>query len=423
MKRAAFQTAEVAARTAYGRLVAYLSLRSQNITAAEDALSEAFLAALESWPDKGIPDKPEAWLMTAARRKLIDQARHADVKLRAVGKLKIVTLEAQQTMDSDMIFPDERLKLLFTCAHPAIDHRVHTPLMLQTVLGLSAEKIANAFIVSPTTMGQRLVRAKAKIKAAGIRFEVPDMKALPERLTAVLEAIYAAYGTGWESFTGDGYSGQDAVQGLTTEAIWLGRVVYELLPTVPEVKGLLALMLYCESRRPARRDAQGRYVPLRDQDVSLWTQSLLREAESLLMSAGQAHSPGRFQLEAAIQSVHAQRAVTGITDWETIALLYEGLVQLTPTLGACIGRAAAIAEVKGASSGLAQLAELPAKMTQRYQPYWALKAHLHQQQGELKTANHAYDMAMSLTTDSAILTFLAEQRGEYSFVQSACDTK
>ncbi len=263
------RAAELAARASYGRLVAYLAARSRDVTGAQDALGDAFLAALETWPRTGVPDKPEAWLLTVARRRLVDVARHTAVVADAATELRSVVEKAEDAASSPIGFPDERLRLLFVCAHPAIDAAVRTPLMLQTVLGLDAARIASAFVVPPATMGQRLVRAKAKIRDAGIRFELPERDELPARLDAVLDAIYAAYGSGWEDVAG----ANPRRQGLAEEAIWLGRLVTRLLPGEPEAHGLLALMLHCEARRPARRDAAGGYVPLTRQDVGSWSAS------------------------------------------------------------------------------------------------------------------------------------------------------
>ncbi len=267
-------------------------------------------------------------------------------------------------------FPDERLKLLFVCAHPAIDAAMHTPLMLQTVLGLNAIRIASAFLVSPDAMGRRLSRAKAKIRDAAIPFEVPAAKQLAPRLHAVLEAIYAAYGSGWDDLA------DPQSRWLPGEAITIGRTLVELMPDEPEALGLLSLMLHCEARREARRDDLGDYVPLSEQDVARWSQPMIEEAEVHLAHAARAGRIGPFQLEAAIQSAHAQRAVTGATDWEAISLLYEGLVRMAPTIGALVGRAAAVAEARGAEAGLKALEELPPERIATYQPYWALIAHL-----------------------------------------------
>ena len=383
---------ERAARESYGRLVAYLAARSRDVAAAEDALADAFRAALETWPEAGVPEKPEAWLLTAARHRLTDGARHVRVQAEAVPTLLAVADEAQDLASTDMMFPDERLKLLFICGYPAIDAAAHTPLMLQTVLGLDAARIASAFLVRPSAMGQRLTRAKTKIRDAGIAFEVPEARELPPRLDAVLEAIYAAYGSGWDDVAG----ADPRRKGLALEAIDLGRLLRRLLPAEPEVQGLLALMLQCEARREARRSPEGAYVPLTKQDTSRWSLALISEAEALLASAEQANRLGRFQLEAAIQSMHARRAVTGRTDWETIALYYEGLVRLAPTVGALVGRAAAVAEARGPETGWAFLEAIPADAVSSYQPYWALAAHLLKRLRRPGEAADAYSRAIGL---------------------------
>jgi RNA polymerase sigma-70 factor (ECF subfamily) len=401
----AHRAAELAARASYGRLVAYLARRSRDVAAAEDALGDAFVAALATWPRDGVPDKPEGWLLATARRRLLDAGRHAAVGARALPALHAVVDEADGAAASGPVFPDERLALLFVCAHPAIDEGMRTPLMLQTVLGLDAARIAAAFVVPAATMGQRLVRVKTKIRDAGIRFEVPDPRELPARLGPVLEAIYAAYGSGWEDVAGAEARRED----LADEAIWLGRLVTRLLPDEPEAWGLLALMLHCEARRAARRDASGGYVPLGRQDVERWAWPMIEEAERTLLVAARAGVPGRFQLEAAIQSAHAQRGHTGRTDWDAIALLYEGLVRLAPTVGACVGRAAALAEARGAGPALAALDALPSTVVASYQPYWALRAHLLATLGLADEAAQAYTRAIGLSEDEAVRAFLADK--------------
>ena len=401
-------TVERAARDSYSRLIAFLAARSHDVAAAEDALADAFQAALETWPRGGVPDKPEAWLLTAARRRLIDGARHARVQADAMPVLLAAADEAQALADTDVVFPDERLKLMFICAHPAIAANVRTPLMLQVVLGLDAARVASAFLVQPAAMGQRLSRAKTKIRDARIAFEVPAAKELSARLDAVLEAIYAAYGSGW-----DDVAGADARRkGLAAEAVDLGRLLRRLLPAEPEAQGLLALMLHCEARREARRTTAGVYVPLTEQDVTRWSQPLIGEAEKLLAAAEQAGRLGRFQLEAAIQSVHARRASTGHTDWEAIALLYEGLVRFAPTIGALVGRAAAMAEARGAATGWALLDAIPAEAVRSYQPYWALAAHLLKRLQRSDEAADAYRRAIGLCEDPAMREFLARQAAQ-----------
>ena len=405
--REAHRAAELAARASYGRLVAYLALRWRDVAAAEDALGDAFVAALATWPRDGVPEKPEAWLLAVARRRLLDAGRHVAVEGRALPALHAVVDEAHGTAASGPVFPDERLALLFVCAHPAIDEGMRTPLMLQTVLGLGAARIAAAFVVPAATMGQRLVRVKTKIRDAGVRFEVPDARELPARLGPVLEAIYAAYGSGWEDVAG----AEALREGLADEAIWLGRLVIRLLPDEPEASGLLALMLHCEARRGARRDAGGGYVPLDSQDVQRWAWPMIEEAERTLLVAARAGVPGPFQLEAAIQSAHAQRGHTGRTDWDAIALLYEGLVRIAPTVGACVGRAAALAEARGAGSALAALDAMPSAVIASYQPYWALRAHLLARLGRTDEAAGAYSRAIGLSEDEAVLAFLAGKKG------------
>src|SRR5712672_1652525 len=297
------RTIERVARESYGRLVAYLSVHTHDLASAEDALSEALVSALKAWPRDGLPQNPEAWLLTTARHSLIDVIRHQRVVLASEPMLALLKEDSREAALSTE-FPDERLKLLFVCAHPAIDPAMHTPLMLQTVLGLDAVRIAHAFLVSPTTMGQRLVRAKTKIRDGGIRFEVPQERELPQRLDAVLEAIYAAFGIGWDDMAGVDQRGRD----LAEESIWLARVLLQLMPTEAEVRGLLALMLHCEARRPARRGPDGRYIPLTEQDSQQWSLPLIEEAERHLAEASSRGRTGRFQLEAAIQSVHEGRA-------------------------------------------------------------------------------------------------------------------
>ena len=400
----AHQAASLAARDAYGRLVAYLAARSRDIARAEDALGDAFVAALATWPKGGVPDRPEAWLLAAARRRLVDAARHAKVAAAGAATLGILD-DAHRAVAAEAVFPDERLALLFVCAHPAIDEAARTPLMLQSVLGLDAERIASAFLVAPKTMGQRLVRVKAKIRDAGIRFEIPDPRELPRRLSSVLDAVYAAYGSGWEDVAGADPRRRE----LAEDAIWLGRLVVRQLPGEPEAAGLLALMLHCEARRAARRDAAGRYVPLDQQDVALWLRPMIDEAERILAEAARAGRLGRFQLEAAIQSAHADRAHTGRTDWEGIALLYEGLLRIAPTIGARVAHAAALAQARGSGAGLTALDAIAPDVVTAYQPYWALRAHLLSGLGNAVAAAEAYARAIGLSEDPAVRDFLARR--------------
>lgn len=398
------RAAERAARTSYGRLVAYLSARSRDVAGAEDALAEAFRAALETWPERGVPDRPEAWLLTAARRNLVDAARRNATRVAAAPSLTLMAEaaeEAQMATQADA-FPDERLKLLFVCAHPAIDPAARTPLMLQTVLGLDAVRIAAAFLTSPAAMGQRLVRAKARIRDTGLRFDIPERAEWPERLAAVLDAVYAAYGTAWEDVAG----ADPRLAGLASEAIDLARTLAQLLPDEPEVLGLLALMLHCEARRPARRGPDGAFIALAEQDTALWSLPLRREAEDHLRRAAALDRIGRYQLEAAIQSVHALRALSGRTDWAAVAMLHDALARLSPTVGVLVSRAAAHGEAHGAQAGLAALEELPAEAVRSYQPYWALRGHLLARSGDAAAAREALGLAIGLSEDPAVRAFL-----------------
>src|SRR5262245_52346319 len=401
---------EAVARDSYGRLVAYIASRTGDIADAEDALSEALVAALESWPTNGVPDKPEAWLMRVAHNRLIDASRREQTRRDAEPLLQQLAGEAEATTTERQSFPDERLKLLFVCAHPAIDVAARTPLMLQVVLGIDATKIASAFLVSPAAMSQRLVRAKTKIRDAGIPFRVPDPPELSKQLSFVLDAIYAAYTTGWDSLP-DVASTHRA---LASEAIALGHVLVQLMPAEPEALGLLALMLHCEARREARFSSTGEFIPLDQQDTTRWLGDLMEEAETLLRTAAGFGRTGRYQLEAAIQSIHAARAQSGKINWQEIALLYEGLVRFAPNIGASVGRAVALAQAGNPSAGLKALAALPQSSVLTYQPFWAARGHLLRLLNRNQEAHEAFTRAASLTDDPALR--------EYLFKQSTADS-
>ena len=398
------KTAEDVARRSYGKLVAFLAARTRDVAAAEDALSEAFAAALQDWPAHGVPDNPEAWLMTVARRKAVDGARRRKTGDEAAGHLQLLAEELDAVVPAEI--PDERLGLMFACAHPAIDVAVRAPLILQTVLGLDAATIASAFLVSPGAMSQRLVRAKEKIRAAGIPFRVPERADLPERLDAVLAAIYAAFAEGW----GDPAAGESRRRDLAEEAIWLGRLVASLLPEEPEALGILALMLHAEARRGARRDAAGEYVPLAAQEPTLWNVALIEEAEALLLRASRLGALGRYQLEAAVQSAHALRRHIGRSDWTAVERLYEALAAMTDSPVVAINRAIAVAETRGPAAGLAALDEVAADpRLANYQPYWAARADLLGRAGDLDLAEEAYQRAIGLESDPAVRRFLQRQ--------------
>ncbi len=406
-RAAAARAATRVARESYGKLVAFLAAPGRDVPGAEDALSEAFAIALENWPQRGVPDNPEGWLAVTARRRMLDSARRRRSAEAVTGALAMIGEDLASAAESETPIPDRRLALMFACAHPAIDEAIRAPLMLQAILGLDAAAIASAFLVSPTAMGQRLARAKAKIRLAGIPFRIPETDELPERLGAVLEAIYAAFAHGWAEAFADDPRGRN----LSEEAIWLGRLVAALAPEEPEALGLLALMLYADSRRAARRDGSGRYVPLSEQDPALWNADAVIEAEAVLRTAGAKRRPGRFQLEAAIQSAHASRRWTGATDWSAIAGLYDGLFALTGSPVVAVNRAVAVASARGAAAGLRLLEETGARgLLEGYQSYWAAKADLQARIADAGAAD-SYRRAIGLESDAATRAFLLERLG------------
>jgi RNA polymerase sigma-70 factor (ECF subfamily) len=372
------------------------------VAAAEDALSEAFTAALLDWPAHGCPSNPEAWLLTVARRKLIDRDRRRRSGEIAVERLQILD-EGLDAAAADATLPDHRLALLFICAHPAIDVGIRAPLMLQVVLGLDAKAIASAFLTSPAAMAKRLVRAKEKLRQSGIPFRVPEREELRGRLDTVLDAIYAAFAEGWSDPGGTDVARRD----LTVEAMFLARLVTELLPCEPEALGLLALMLHAEARRGSRRNARGEYVALAEQDPASWDAPLIVEAEVLLLRASALGAIGRYQLEAALQSAHVHRCRTGRANWADVVELYDALLALVGSPVVAINRALAIAELQGADAALEALREVEAdeRLTE-YQPYWAARAQLLARTGAHGQARCAYDVAIGLERDPAVRRFL-----------------
>lgn len=402
----AHSTAEAVARRSYGKLVAFLASRTRDVAAAEDALSEAFAAALADWPVKGVPANPEAWLMTVARRKWIDADRRRDRSGVVDEDLEQIAAVISAVPEGGQI-PDRRLALMFACAHSAIDAAVRAPLILQAIVGLDAATIASAFLTSPTAMGKRLVRAKSKIREAGIPLRVPEREELASRLDAVLEAIYAAFAEGWSDAIGTDLLRRD----LTSEALFLARLVAEMLPHEPEALGLLALMLHAEARRRARRNELGEYVPLNEQDTALWDAPMIAQAESLLLRASRWRVVGRYQLEAAVQSAHVARCRTGQANWQELTQIYDALLAITGSPVVAINRALAVAEVGGAKAGLESLpdAEADARLA-GYQPYWAARAELLARAGVKEEACHAYDLAVGLERDPAIREFLERRR-------------
>jgi predicted RNA polymerase sigma factor len=399
-------TADAVARRSYGKLVAFLAARTRDVAAAEDALSEAFASALTDWPVHGVPSNPEAWLLTVARRRAIDVARRrrtAELGARQVQAMA----EGLEAAAGEADIPDHRLALMFACAHPAIEAGIRAPLMLQVVLGLDAAMIASAFLISPAAMGQRLVRAKNKIRHAGIPFAIPEREQLAGRLENVLDAIYAAFAEAWTDPGGSDIARRD----LAEEALFLGRLVAELLPEEPEALGLLALMLHAEARRRSRRTGQGEYVPLAEQDIALWDGPLIDEAEALLRRASALGSIGRYQLEAALQSAHVFRRRTGQANWAAVVQLYDALLELSGSPVVAVNRALAIAEMDGAGAALEALqAVVGDGRLAEYQPYWAARAELLAKTGAHDEAHGAYDIAIGLERDPAVRRFLQRRQ-------------
>ena len=397
----AWRVAEHAAREHYSRVLASLAAQFRDVTAAEDALAESLVAALTQWPVSGVPENPAAWLLTVARRRLSDGLRRHATRQAAVDHL----IGETRTVENQSSMIDRRLELLFACAHPAIEETIRAPLMLQVVFGLDAGAIAAVFLMSPGAMAQRLVRAKQKIRDARIPFHIPEPEEYSGRLATVLKAIYALFtrdGAVWHEAT----SNRDS---LADEAIWLGHLVVGLSNRHPEALGLVALMLFAESRRGARRDGEGRYVPLSEQSVALWDTAMIGRAENLLHEAARKGVPGRYQLEAAIQSVHAARAQNTVTDWAAILTLYDGLERLAPSFVARINRAVALLHVHGAPDALAALDALAGDpRIAAYQPYWAARAHVLARMGQTEEAAMCYDRAVALESDESVKDFLKQ---------------
>lgn len=401
--------AEAVARRSYGKLVALLAMRTRDVAAAEDALADAFAAALADWPVRGCPANPEAWLMTVARRRAIDVVRHRVVHDEFAHQLLLLADEIDE--HDPTALPDRRLALLFACTHPALEAGIRTPLMLQVVLGIDAKTIASAFLTSPAAMAKRLARAKNKIRDAGVPFTVPEREELSERLSAVLEAVYAVFAEGWT----DPVGGDAVRQDLAGEALFLGHLLVELMPDEPEALGLLALMLYSHARRDARRDEAGNYVPLSAQDPAKWHAVMIDAADVLLRHASVRNTIGRFQLEAALQSAHIHRCRTRRSNWAEVVQLYDALLAIAPSPVVAVNRALALAERDSPQAALDALAVFAddARLAD-YQPYWAARADLLARAGARTEALASYEIAIGLSSDPAVRSYLQRRRARLS---------
>ena len=409
MTETARRVAEQAARTSYGKLLAILASRSRDIARAEDALSGAFAKALERWPERGIPANPDAWLLTTARNAMSNDHRRERIRDSAASEL---ARHYDELADTARDFADDRLKLLFVCAHPAIDPAARTPLMLQTVLGLDAARIAASFLTPPATMSQRLVRAKTRIRETGLRFDVPEPERLRLRLPDVLDAIYAAFGTGWNA----GADQSDEIRGLPEEAIYLGRLLLSLLPDALDALGLLSLMLFIHARRSARRGPDGGFVPLDEQDARLWDRNMVIEAETLLTTASRFGLFGRYLCEAAIQSVHAQRAVTGRLNLGALETLYRLLITHHPSIGGGVALASVLRQQGRVAEALAMLDGFSVGNVATYQPYWVLRSHCLRDLAQPFEASAA--TALRMTQDRSLRAYLAREFGLTGLIDS-----
>jgi len=391
-------------RREYGRILATLIRVVRDIGDAEDALQEAFAAAMVQWPKEGPPRNPVAWLITAARNKAIDQLRRrtlAEQKRQEIAELAAQEVDAPVPLDS--------LRLIFTCCHPSLAPEAQVALTLRTVCGLTTEEIARAFLVPPATLAQRIVRAKAKIKGAHIPYEVPEDDALAERLAAVLTVVYLVFNEGYTaSFGGDLIRKE-----LCSEAIRLARMLCELLPAERECTGLLALMLLHDARRDTRTDANGEIVTLEDQDRSRWDRARIAEGAALAERALRGGPPGEYALQAAIAALHATAAKAADTDWRQIAELYAVLAGIYPSPVIELNRAVAVAMAEGCERGLALLAaiDLPG-----YYLLPAARADLLRRLGRNAEAADAYRAALALVTNDAERRFLSRRLAEVSAV-------
>jgi len=412
---ATHQAIEAVFRDEYGKVSASLIRILRDFDAAEESIQEAFAVALVRWPVDGVPDNPAAWITTTARRKGIDVARRDQARNRKY----ILVASSQSEEDeftmlegmNDSRLHDDRLRLIFTCCHPALNVEARVALTLSTLGGLTTPEISQAFLVPEATMAQRLVRAKRKIKDAGIPYRVPDDSILPDRLDGVLAVIYLIFNEGYSASGGDDVIRRD----LSTEAIRLGSVLAELMPDDPEVLGLLALMLLQDSRRDARQSADGLQVLLEDQHRSTWDHEQIKQGVALIDRALEMGRPGRYQVQAAISALHSQAATAGNTDWTQIAALYEALSQLQPSPVVELNRAVAVAMARSIIDGLLAM-DRPdvAEPLRDYRWYHSARADLLRRLGQSLESRAAYQRALELTTNTSEIRFLESRLAEVS---------
>lgn len=398
-------------RSERARAVAVVARAFGSLDLAEDAVQEAFATALERWPRDGIPPSPAGWVITTARRKAVDRVRREGARPGKQAQAVLLDRATARTPDEELEartspVPDERLALLFACCHPALAPEARVALTLRVLGGLTTADIAAAFLVPETTMGQRISRAKAKIRDAAIPFRVPATAELPERLGGVLAVVYLVFTTGYAAPAGPDLTRPD----LTAEALRLGRVLAELLPQEPEVLGLLALMLLTESRRPARTTPDGDVVLLAEQDRSRWDEAMVRQGQALLRRCPGTETPGPYQLQAALAAVHAAARTAGETDWRQVVALYDRLLELSPGPVVALHRAVAVAELDGPQVGLSLVDAIPGGQLRRHHLLPAVRAHLLDRLGRRTEAAEALDEAIALCANDAERRLLVRRR-------------